>query len=384
MPYQSIFDDLRQDGRVNVNTLRRIGHSASDRVRVNYQDFKSRVSTVFKSGSSRSDRATAAMDASLQVLDTVGQVLTHTGTAAATAVLVATAVSGAAFVAAISGPQAALAMGLLGLVLAARAAYSNRDAAHDKLRTYTWSFLTSTKPTALTDAVIDEVADAAFTLLEDGKAQMSRLHEKFETRAKAFNEFNKSYIDKSQALADARAGYGPAKAAYDAAMIQKSQANHATGTNRQQIINQAQSTFNTANNNLNTVTNNFNKLKKELDKMWNDAITSGGAIFEFSRRCIHASNYIQAAEIVHIRSFYRFRQSHARLDLAVFNSHFTGTQTDFYTDINTVTAYRNAVAAADAAYRTIWENKEEKIDSSFAYTPPTAPTAAVGIQVRTP
>ena len=386
MPHQNIFDDLRKDGKVNVNRVRRVAHSASDSARVGFQNFTNRVSTVFARGSSAKERGVAVMDVSLQVLDTSATLLTHTGTAAAAAVIAVSAISGVAFVAAISGPQAALAMGLLGLVIAVRAAYSDRDSAHDALRKYTWSFLTSTPPEKLdTEDKLEAAAEAAFTLMEDGKAQMSRLHEKFQVRAKAFNEFNKSFIDKSQALADARGAYRIAQTNLNTATAEKTATAGLKGPLGEHRIRIALEKFNAAHIKHTQATNNFNNLKKELDKMWAGAIVSGGAIFEFSRRCIHASNYIQAAEIVHLRSYFKFRKSHAPVDLNTHPSHFTGPTLDFYDGINTVTGYRDAVTAADAAYATILENAAAGIDATaYTYTPPSLPGQVKGVNVGTP
>jgi len=101
--------------------------------------------------------------------------------------------STAAFAAAISGPQAAVTLTVIGAVMAAKGTYSNRDSAHKQLSPYVWSFIDDMAPREWGHAEKINVAGAAVALISDGQAQVKAIDSKLKQVEKVFNDWWNEY-----------------------------------------------------------------------------------------------------------------------------------------------------------------------------------------------
>jgi hypothetical protein len=177
------------------------------------------------------------------------------------------AVATGAFAAAVAGPQAAVVLGVISIGMAVKGAYSNREASHKVLSKYVYNMVDDVAPLAWTKESLKEAAKAANYLLSQGQNQFELVGSKFQTASATFTTYVgalNTKVDKfNAAKADAvsqRIAAGPRATAA------------ATAT----------------------------RLQREVRNEWIAASKSGGAIFEFVRRCSHTGNYLQAPHILHL------------------------------------------------------------------------------------
>jgi hypothetical protein len=222
-----------------------MGHSASNFFSGTYDRLR---------GNSAGDNALAAAEA--------GNVAA--GMVATAASAAAVAGCSAAFTAAMAGPQAGVTLGIIGLALLAKEAYSNREAAHDAIQPYVWSVVDTEKPTPVQDLTkLKQIAAACLTLQEDGKNQFGLIQTKYNDR---YNRYVQ-YIRTITAQIDKRN-----KAHFEAQRMQIGPASRKRSEARE--------------------------ADQEAKRLIDQGQKRGGDIWEFVRRCSHISNYIQASEIV--------------------------------------------------------------------------------------
>lgn len=226
---------------------RRVGHSASDALSGAYDRFM---------GGSNTDRLTAVAEA--------GNV--SAGILATGASVAAAASCTVAFTVAMSGPQAGVTLGLIGLALLAKEAYSDREAAHNAIQPHVWSIVDNVQPATVPSFdQLKTLAAACLTLQEDGKNQLKKIQSKYEERYHNYREFIKSItreIDESDKFK------------------RLAQNSRNTMAQRTRLSGQAGDHLD------------------EARRLIAAGQKPGGAIWEFVRRCSHISNYIQASEIV--------------------------------------------------------------------------------------
>jgi len=236
MPTNPTFSQFKKDGAINVPAARRVGHSLT-------QKFQSMT------------KGAAALEA------TDKTVLAGATINAACTIAVAAGATGA-FAVIASGPFAAGALGAVGLLLAARNTYSNRESAHKTLQPYVWSYIDDETPKMIDNSSRNDVGAAAMSLICDGQAQQKLADSKFQSAEKAFNEFWNDYQKASKAL------------------------DMLTGKTRQQKEKMEPVLIAAYRNN--------DYRKKALEK----AFAQGGAAYDFMRRLIHLGNYMQAPTVV--------------------------------------------------------------------------------------
>lgn len=226
MPSIATFSAFKDPDAISVSRPRRVYHSAKHKM--------------------LSSKGSAAGE----VIDKVA--VSGATVNAACTIAVAAGATGA-FAVAASGPIAAGALGVVGIILAAKASYSNRDAAHKKLMPHVWSYIDDEAPEPITEGNKKDVAAAALSLISDGQPQMRLKDSKLNEREKAFVSFWTKY----QKVSISHASY-----------------NHGMKGELVMIA----------------VYRNEPERQKLLDK----ALASGGAIYEYMRRLGHLANYMQA------------------------------------------------------------------------------------------
>ncbi len=234
-----------------VSNWRRVGHSAS-----NY------FSSI--------DRSSVSASGALSTVTNVGGVAAGVGGAMAIQ-MTGAAIGGlatAGFLVAIAGPQVAVTAAVVGLALAAKDMYSNREAAHTAISEYVWSMIDDERPRKDIDTEerLKEAAEAALTLMNDGKNQIKLLGTKMKEAQLKFDECNHKFKVFHGQLLALRADKAQAKrvAVQFVASIDG------------QII----------------------ALKAKAQALWDKEVKSGGAIFDYVRRCSHTANYLQAPGII--------------------------------------------------------------------------------------
>lgn len=228
---------------------RRVGHSASNFFSGTYDRL---------AGNSWQQNAVSAVE--------TGNVAAGIMVTAASAAAAASCT--AAFTAAMAGPQAGVTLGIMGLVLLAKEAYSDREAAHDAIQPHVWSLVDNVPPASVPDsAQLKQLAAACLTLQEDGKNQFGLILSKYNDRHDRYIQHIKkitTQIDRRNSL-DSQA---------------RSPNRLLTNTHRQKQAAAAR------------------EAHQEAVRLIEEGQRPGGAIWEFVRRCTHISNYIQASEIV--------------------------------------------------------------------------------------
>ncbi len=234
----NLFSEFKEG---EISRSRRVGHSFT-----NYyssMDWKEKLST--KAGLAESATQGVAAVANVGgILGLIGGGLAIAGAGAA----------GAGFFVAVAGPQVAVTAGVVGLALLAKGTYTNREAAHRELSRYVWNMVDDDPPpngVCFTDDALERAANAALTLMDDGKSQIKLLGPKLETAKVRFDRFNQDVGDTTAQLLRLRASPQAANA-------------------------------------------EMAKLRTKMDQ----AVKQGGAIFEYVRRCCHTGNYIQAPHLL--------------------------------------------------------------------------------------
>jgi len=230
MPNSDLFSKFKNPENIKVSVFRKMRHSLTNKI----------------SSSTKKDLGVIAIE---QGSAAAGVVTFGASCAVA-------AGSAAAFAAAMTGPQAGVALGLLGIVLAAKAVYSDREKAHNAITPYMFSLIDDARPTPLpTDkAQLEKLGGAALTLITDGQAQVSQGQAKLTSAEAAFYAWLSSYD-----------------------LITKSHNNYLK---------------------FRTLGHQQSVLQNEAKRQ--DLITKaekpGGAIFDYMRRLVHFGNYMQVFE----------------------------------------------------------------------------------------
>jgi len=308
-----IYSDLRK--AIKVGTGRKISHS-----------FFTYARSLRKG--SKSAKVVAATNVATNTLGTAA-----IGTASFTLIVgtaVAEAAAGAAFIAAISGPWAGITVGLIGIVLLAKSAYSSRESAHEALFGYCWNIIDSDAPTQKFSDIqeLGKIASAAMKLLEEGGKQLEDQGRKYDLASKNFNVFHQQITEKVRQCQEAykqyhlsydALGWAIRNGAVNASLLQN------TTTSNQK---------------------NFNQLKEKIENEFKLASEVNGAMFEMVRRCQHYSEYIQAPHIITL----------------YYQSNLSGTITqgakdfgtvDFFKDMQNVSDLRKIFSDLDEAYSKI-------------------------------
>ena len=225
-----LFSKYKNPAQIKVSTFRKVVHSASNKVgSMSKKDL----------GTNMVDNANAAV-----------------GVMTFGASIAVAAGSTAAFAAAMTGPAAGVALGVIGIALAAKAMYSNREAAHTALTPYMYSLIDAAAPTALPadKPALEKLGGAALSLITDGQAQVAQGHGKLASAETGFNNFLRSYTEISRWHKKFKTDRQPGNKLL---VLQNEQ-------KRQDLIATAEK--------------------------------QGGAIFEYMRRLVHFGNYLQVFE----------------------------------------------------------------------------------------
>lgn len=222
------------------------------------------------------------------------------------------AVAGAGFLAAVAGPQVAVTAAVVGLALLVKGTYSNREAAHKSLTKYVWNLVDDVAPTQgvnFTMKGLEDAADAATTLLDDGKNQIKLLGSKLNASQAKFAALN-TRIQQLVTLL----------------LAEKARLDGIPASRRVLVERQ---------------TAKVHELRVELESVWTKEAKTGGAIFEYVRRCSHTGNYLQAPHLV---------------ALAMKEKHSPGSvvgvpQPDYFMGSTLATGSRNAFTTLETEYK---------------------------------
>jgi hypothetical protein len=283
----------------DVGNARRVFHSAT-----NY------FSSIDRSSFGFSNASTQVVNAASTFAGTAGGVAG--GIALGLSATAASAVVGAGFLAAVAGPQVAVTAAVVGLALLVKGTYSNREGAHKSLTKYVWNLVDDVPPTQgviFTQKGLEDAADAATTLLDDGKNQIKLLGTKLQASQIKFAALNnRIQLLMTQFLKE--------KDIMD--KLPPSRRSQLIGMQRAKVA----------------------ELYAELENVWAKETKSGGAIFEYVRRCSHTGNYLQAPHIV---------------ALAMKEKHSPGSvigvaQPDYFLGSTLATNSRNAFTTLETEY----------------------------------
>jgi hypothetical protein len=245
---KNLFSHFTQPGTVRVSKFRRIRHSASNKIRSTKGSAKSAAGGALLSGAGyASSGATIA----------TGEL----ATASAGWGVAAGASAGTFALTVASGPVAAASLTMIGLVLTAKSAFSNRDRAHEKLNSgYVWTYIDDTRPTKTT--IDKDAKEAATHLVMDGKSQLNIMADKLRNREEKWRAF----VQKFDELTNPH-------------MIWHNSFQRLKDVDRLNVAN--------------AVGDAHNGVIDFFDK----AMASGGVGYEFMRRLVHAGNYVQSYRI---------------------------------------------------------------------------------------
>ncbi len=225
------FSKYKNPKNIKVSTFRKVMHSAGNKI----------------GSMSKKDAGVAFVE----------QGNAAVGVLAFSASVAIAAGSTAAFAVAMTGPGAGIGIGIIGFVLAAKALYSNREAAHDAVTPHMFSLIDAVPPTPLpSDKVsLDKLGGAALSLIADGQAQVNQGHSKLVAAEAAYNAFLVKYNDISRY----HVRYKTDKQPGNKALVLENE------PKRQELILNAEK--------------------------------QGGAIFDYVRRLVHYGNYLQVFEL---------------------------------------------------------------------------------------
>lgn len=286
----------------DVSNARRIWHSTTDY-------FKSIDRKSFSKSSVASQTVSAASNFGGVAGGVAGGITIGLSSAAAGGL------AGAGFLAAVAGPQVAVTAAVVGVALLVKGTYSNREDAHKTLtKKYVWNLIDDTPPAhgqMFTAESLEDAANAATTLLDDGKNQMKLLGTKLQTAQQKFKAVAERF-ERHLTTADfLRSNW------------------HSTSMMARR----------------NKMRDQYHDVYREALSLWEKETDSGGAIFEYVRRCSHTGNYLQAPHI---------------LSLALKEKIDPGSvvgkkQPDFFAGMALATNSRGAFAALDTGLRSLFK-----------------------------
>jgi hypothetical protein len=239
------FSALKTASAIEVSWYRKVGHSASN---------------AFKSHFVDDDYKEIGKAAFVNANNAVGIMSTS-------ATIAAAAGSTAAFALALSGPQAGITLGLIGIGLLVYEASSDREKAHNDLLPFVWTLIDDVAPPTFTEDTLKTACGAATTLLDDGKAQFKLLKSKYDERQLAFKLFFTELAADTAKINDLSDQMRISGRARDMKLYK-------------------------------SLASKQNALIDKRAEAVKVSLASGGAIFEFVRRCCHVSNYLQAPHIL--------------------------------------------------------------------------------------
>lgn len=277
-----------------VSNWRRVGHSAS-----NY------LSTI--------DRKSFGFGASTnQIVNTASNFAGIAGGVAGAIALAGVEAAGAAaFLASVAGPQVAVTAAVVGLALIVKGAYSNREAAHKALSDYVWSLIDDEPPMHLDSKErLDAAAEAALTLMEDGKNQIKGMGKKMAAAQVKFGMVNAKMAALYAELVLLRADKTKAKQGGAPQMVP-------------------------------ILDGKIIALKARAQELWTKEVKTDGGIFEYVRRCSHTANYLQAPGIIALSMMYPLDQSIERRGKA---------RSDFFLGVSLAANLRKTFTDLDALY----------------------------------
>lgn len=191
--------------------------------------------------------------------------------------------------AAVTAPITAVVVGVIGLGLMAKGAYSNREAAHAAMRPYVFNLIDNERPTREihnNDANLLEASKHALYLMKEADSQFTLMGIKHKTRADAFNkswtEFarvtcgltDKNFLRNKQFIIANGGGHTG---------ISQSNVRHL------QIFQNMDLTLNRA--------------IVAMEDYQSKQFVQGGDVFELMRRLIKLGNYLQCAHIVSLNTY---------------------------------------------------------------------------------
>ncbi|MBW6534112.1 MAG: hypothetical protein K0B11_03835 [Mariniphaga sp.] len=268
---ENIFSDYRKEGKIKLSgftkPFRRVGHSTS-----NYFKASSKKDLTLGAVSGASN-AWSTADIGLAIAG-------FTGFAAAGS-------------AAIALPATSVAVGLVGIAMLAKSTYSNRDAAHEKLRPFVWSLIDDVRPerSIYTDREAQEQAsNAAIYLLKEADSQYQIMAGKYENaRQNIVKFFDNFYNEIKPLLAGSGIWQGDAIEQFYERTIPSQRITFEPKIIEAHIA--------------------FNNIKVHSEIMWKTATSQGGPVFEYMRRLVHLGNYLQVANILSVSTFAKLSNS---------------------------------------------------------------------------
>jgi len=251
---------------MQINVATRAVHSGRDALKSGFKGFKQ--------GFSKGTNPRGVADN----VEMVGGIAANVMDKATVACTIATAAGNAAAATFfLATPACGIGMAAAGLILAAKAAYSNRDSAHRALVPYVWSYIDDEPPKAIDKTA----AAAAMRLILEGQSQLdlaqsklNQAHKNYDTWLKTFNKYSRplATLEKMRPM--------PTKQSIKNQRLQ-------AGV-WQEV------------------------LKNEKDRVshWNKGVSSNGPLNYYLRRLVHYGNYMQAFQICGKA----FQEDYTRLD----------------------------------------------------------------------
>jgi DNA-binding ferritin-like protein (Dps family) len=234
-----------------VSGGRRLGHSFTQGVHGDLRRFAG-------------EKAVHEVGSAVEAADFVGKAVGGTVVLTADALQWAKAAAAAVgVVAAMAGPQAGIVLGVVGLLSLVHGTLSDRESAHKKLAKYVWTMVDTDKPELDICSGTENLfkaAEAAATLLNDGKNQIALLPDKLKKAEDGFKNFVTKFRDLNKDFYNA--------------------VGHLCRTKGEGELENARA------------------LRSSINKMFDENSKPGGAAFEYVRRLCHTGNYLQAPYIL--------------------------------------------------------------------------------------
>jgi hypothetical protein len=271
------FSELKKGG---VTWERRVGHSFTQGVHGDWRRF---------AGEKLVHEAGGVIEGADFVGKAVGGTFVLTADALQWAKAAAATVG---VVAAMAGPQAGIALGVVGLVSLVHGTLSDRESAHKELAKYVWTMVDTLKPEV--DICgggenLFKAGEAAATLLDDGKNQIALLGDKYKKAEDGFNQtFLPKFHDLKGAFTKALEDFGRTKGQGEL--------------------------------------ENALALQSSIIEMFNENAKPGGAAFEYVRRLCHTGNYLQAPYILALAMKEKWQKGALTEQHFQFADYFAGNQ----------------------------------------------------------
>lgn len=274
---ENLFSEFKKKGKVELKgftrPFRRVGHSTSNYFRAGDKKNLAVGTTV---GLNNVWGAVGIGQAGIEIASKIGIVVATTASGALTAGAIGFAL-----------PITSVALGVIGLGLAVKSTYSNRDAAHEKLKPYVWSLIDDVKPEkniySNKDA-LDEALSASIYLMKEADSQYKIMGDKYKNAKETANKFFEKFYSE---IKDLLGGFRP-WVGYKIIEFYEKQS-----LTEKKYLHQY----------IQEVHTGLNKIKVSSDELWKTAVSQGGPVFEYMRRLVHLGNYLQCAHIISMATF---------------------------------------------------------------------------------